>query len=882
MEILNNSKNSMQSKKTELIKESLDRLRLKLLDLTRRNNLINFRETRRTIKILNDDVDTLFKRLVIDSKSFDLSPFEENDENEHIVTNRLIEKQKALKKDNLKLRQQNFFSTMDQLELPIDSSLKYEEKYFVILGKCNLTKKEISEIQSKYDWIKLNWKDKYEIFNEVYEQRYKSNPLNDNEPTNIIEINAYKSEKILQTTLLPQNLERRCKNILQHWKTGIEETGINFLYLSIGFLKWYEASYSNEEYLSPIILIPLRIERSRLNNKTKCYTYSINYSGEDIDSNTSILERLKSDFGLLLPELPEDLSPKLYLDDLERIISTKKHWEVVNDVYISFYSFANIRLYKDLDEKSWPSSALPSNHNLIQTIIHGKDNPSSDPVTFGEVLDTDNLKNSRNLPLVMDADSSQRTAINECAYNDKNMVIVGPPGTGKSQTITNLIAASLINNKSVLFVSEKKAALEVVRKRLDSVGLGDFCLELHSHKTQKGQLLQDIGTRLKAKYVDSHALDLEIDRYLNEREKLKIYYKILTKICSNTNYNIYEILWKSERWLSEIEGNPVSNYFSNSLKLDRIEIDTMTYLLQDFSSLFNQLPFEVLEYWFGFVPLDLYPGNENDVTENIDKLSTTAKNLYEYIEEISGSLNGHIDYTLGKIHFWSKVDLNILNERNPKWNNNLIGKLSDDIVETKLKNFVKLIDKYHIYKNEFEQGYFPLRNYSTEELNEACKNISILIENGFAEKTINDVTIILNKVKQIIALIEEIEIRYQDIKEFYVIKPSKVSEYIKILKLYKFFNNMPAIISLKVHPKHILNYASDYLQQARKTHERILHDLNVLSEFFEIENVPDYQSLTRIKEVLKQNCKLPKKMVFTRLPKYKKRNFSFFKRQKAF
>src|SRR6185436_21092895 len=95
--------------------------------------------------------------------------------------------------------------------------------------------------------------------------------------------------------------------------------------------------------------------------------------------------------------------------------------------------------------------------------------------------------------LIRDADSSQHSALIH-ALRGQNLVIEGPPGTGKSQTITNLIAAALARGKTVLFVSDKLAALEVVRHRLDKVGLGIFCLELHSHKTQKRKLLDDIET----------------------------------------------------------------------------------------------------------------------------------------------------------------------------------------------------------------------------------------------------------------------------------------------------------------------------------------------------------------------------------------------------
>src|SRR5690606_33370315 len=100
------------------------------------------------------------------------------------------------------------------------------------------------------------------------------------------------------------------------------------------------------------------------------------------------------------------------------------------------------------------------------------------------------------LPLVLEADASQQAAV-ASVLRGRSFVLQGPPGTGKSQTITNLIAAAMADGKRVLFVSEKMAALEVVHRRLVEAGLGDFCLELHSQKTQKKQVLASLGAALE-------------------------------------------------------------------------------------------------------------------------------------------------------------------------------------------------------------------------------------------------------------------------------------------------------------------------------------------------------------------------------------------------
>ncbi|WP_159189817.1 AAA domain-containing protein, partial [Escherichia coli] len=128
------------------------------------------------------------------------------------------------------------------------------------------------------------------------------------------------------------------------------------------------------------------------------------------------------------------------------------------------------------------------------------------------------------VPLIDDADSSQHSALID-AIRGQNLVIEGPPGSGKSQTITNLIAAALLNGKKVLFVAEKMAALEVVKRRLDRAGLGQFCLELHSHKTHKRKVLDDINARLvsQATMPTMEEIDAQILRYEDLKQQLNEY-----------------------------------------------------------------------------------------------------------------------------------------------------------------------------------------------------------------------------------------------------------------------------------------------------------------------------------------------------------------------
>ena len=155
-------------------------------------------------------------------------------------------------------------------------------------------------------------------------------------------------------------------------------------------------------------------------------------------------------------------------------------------------------MYEDLEAEKWPKDWWVNSEN-IQTLLFGSDHEQS---TLA-VTNPDLIKNfDRDVPLVLDADSSQSAAINEVLAG-RNLVIEGPPGTGKSQTIANLIAALISEGKTVLFASEKLAALKVVKNKLDAVGLGDFCLELHSDQADKHQLRVNLKKRLELKKTGS-------------------------------------------------------------------------------------------------------------------------------------------------------------------------------------------------------------------------------------------------------------------------------------------------------------------------------------------------------------------------------------------
>jgi very-short-patch-repair endonuclease len=291
----------------------------------------------------------------------------------------------------------------------------------------------------------------------------------------------------LQTGLSSTKLQTRLRSIAYDAQSFENEQGVNILYIALGFLKWYEAKDVTKPRYAPLVLIPVTLSRASVRERFK-----LAYSGEEIGTNLSLQQRLH-DEGIELPSIPdaEDLSPTSYAAATAGAVADTPHWEVLtNAIALGFFSFAKLMMYRDLDPDLWPLTSALRNHEIIKGLLgdgfHGGGEALiPDDAAVDAVIDISTVGH------VVDADSSQMLAI-EDVRRGHNLVIQGPPGTGKSQTITNLIAAAVRDGKRVLFVAEKMAALNVVRRNLGRIDLGQTCLELHSHKAKKKVVLEDL------------------------------------------------------------------------------------------------------------------------------------------------------------------------------------------------------------------------------------------------------------------------------------------------------------------------------------------------------------------------------------------------------
>ncbi|GAA3409725.1 DUF4011 domain-containing protein [Paenibacillus hodogayensis] len=298
-----------------------------------------------------------------------------------------------------------------------------------------------------------------------------------------------KKKRIAEET---QNLKKILNKLRTAAKTRMNEQGINISYFSFGLLKWKETqtSATSDYFLAPILLVPATLKRSSANDP-----FTISQFEDEIAINPFLAHMLREQHGINLPELDEDPSAlnvaELWLE-VRDLISNLEDWSVEEDVYLSLFSFNKLVMYKDMETYK----DLIKSHPLIKEIA-GESDKESRKGTFDHTrIPDENTMDcavpSQEIFNILDADSSQQQAI-LAAKNEMSFVLQGPPGTGKSQTISNIIAENLANNKKVLFVSEKMAALNVVKTRLENEGLGDFCLEMHSQKANKRQVLDELS-----------------------------------------------------------------------------------------------------------------------------------------------------------------------------------------------------------------------------------------------------------------------------------------------------------------------------------------------------------------------------------------------------
>lgn len=324
---------------------------------------------------------------------------------------------------------------------------------------------------------------------------------------------------------------------------SIEDHGVSLLHLALGRLHWSEKptenGYVDEEIDSPLLLIPVTLYFDR--NKQ---AYSLGFNGRnDVTNNNTLSFLLKQEYGITLPEFDhEKYTVSSYLQAVEETVSAFKGWSITNEIILGLFTFSKISRYRDLKDNE---NTVLNNPNVQK--LFGKHALGTGEPVPREFKEEKEKKERPFLPLhnVVDADSSQFEAI-ECAKQGDSFVLEGPPGTGKSQTITNLIAEARYDGKTVLFVAEKAAALDVVYHKLSQVGLSDFCLYLHGNVERK-EILSDIDNVLKSPLYSVTENAAKTKESLKEEEEyLNSYADSVYKRNEPREQRVFQILGEAD------------------------------------------------------------------------------------------------------------------------------------------------------------------------------------------------------------------------------------------------------------------------------------------------------------------------------------------------
>ena len=369
--------------------------------------------------------------------------------------------------------------------------------------------------------------------------------------------------KKLHTIYTESDLNGCLTKMYRSAKTSLEENGANTLYLALGLLRWVESGKDHTVRYAPIILLPIDVTRKPANKG-----YSMRMRDEDAQMNITLLEFLKQNFDVQIAGL-NPLPTDEHGLDIPKIFTIIRHgvmdlgmWDVLEAGFIGNFSFSQFVMWNDIHNHR----EMLEKNNIVRSLMKG-------------VIDWDCRipaeVNGDEAYLPITADASQLRAINMAA-GGVSYVLHGPPGTGKSQTITAMISNALTKGKTVLFVAEKMAALEVVQRRLDAIGISDFCLELHSNKATKKAVLDQLRKTLELgengsktdydqKIKDIRGMRSDLDAYVKALHKRRAFGKSIRELI-----DLYEMIPDHGielRFTSEYAGTLTQSSLDNQKRL---------------------------------------------------------------------------------------------------------------------------------------------------------------------------------------------------------------------------------------------------------------------------------------------------------------------------
>jgi hypothetical protein len=343
----------------------------------------------------------------------------------------------------------------------------------------------------------------------------------------------WQADDKLRVYVPPAELTRRLRDLMTDARTAREETGIATLSLAIGTLSWRDPGTPQTERKAPLALLPVTLERQGVSQN-----FRLRSAGLEVQENLSLRQMLAATFKVSLPEFDaEEYDPTTWAEAVQAAIGAREGWSVDPDgLAVGLFSFQKFLMWRDLDPAVNPGLL---EHPVIGALVGGR--MLSEPPPFPDDADVDAEIKVEKLDHIMDVDGSQALAA-EAVRRGGHTVIQGPPGTGKSQTILNIIAQAVLDGRSVLFVAEKLAALEVVQRRLGTAGLGAACLELHSEKQSKRAVLDELRATLALPNVAKPDRTALVQRLGSLRSRLNAHAAAMAAPVGESGRKLHEVV----------------------------------------------------------------------------------------------------------------------------------------------------------------------------------------------------------------------------------------------------------------------------------------------------------------------------------------------------
>lgn len=700
------------------IAAGLDILRGRLLDLSNRNRLLNFRPDaprhwRRQLGIVDVSMETVFKRLCRDEEyGFQPVPY-------------------PVPGDGVMI-------PFDEFTNNPETYLDGQERRGAPVGAGEKRRPRAEEYARQ-----LSINTSYELQSGVIPG---------------LQVEMEQAANNLQVLHYADELDQILSSILDTNRTAARELGVTTLFLVFGLLEWGDPSDGHGREvgrLAPLLLMPVVLRRSRSEGREAPYLpYLIEWSGEEIEVNQTLRIMLRQRFGLEIPPYQFEESLESYVANIQSLIAPHPLWRIHHRLTLTNFSFHKLRMWEDLDPGNWPENRLLE-HPLVRDFFVGK---AADSFTGAAPAD----EQGELPPLVLAADSSQHAAISQ-ALAGENLVIEGPPGTGKSQTITNLIAAALHEGKSVLFVAEKATALEIVQRRLAEVGLGDFCLCLGTRSDGGGgaadwliSRTRDLAFNLRQRLARKGSYELPVT-LTQKREIQKSYRRRLTEYEQAINQpygacgrTIYETIGRRERLLQSLEmaiGSAAGLARLEALRIERAEALTIAQIesLEENAAIYEKSlacltrDRSITSHpWYGLMRDTVDPDEEQTILEALQALIGVARKIEETLADF-GQGN---DLPLAgyEMSIRRLIELEpLLPEVDPAVRRELVPLAADHAVREDLRRLGGLLEGYQTASGVVTRHFRDLTALETEDLDRlraACRRAG---EAGMAGLTIAEI-----------------------------------------------------------------------------------------------------------------------------------------------